>query len=135
MWYFDTNILVYSIVAIDEAKMLYSQTLINDCIKNDRFLISPISLQELIFVLDKLKVEKSVLKDSFHSFWKYSRYEVDSAIIKDAFELCSGIDFCRNVNDAIHLKFAEKFCEKLLTYDGDFRKFKPHARIDIEIIV
>ena len=30
MWYFDTNILVYSITAVDEAKMHYSQGLIND---------------------------------------------------------------------------------------------------------
>jgi predicted nucleic acid-binding protein len=134
MWYFDTNILVYSIISVDESKMLYSQALINDCIRNDRFLISPVSLQELIFVLAKLKVETGLLKGSFHSFLKYSRYEMDSAIVKDAFKLCSGMDFCKNINDAIHLKFAEKYCRKLLTYDEDFKKFKPLSKIDIEII-
>ena len=134
MWYFDTNILVYSITAVDEAKMHYSQELINDSLRNNKFLISTITLQELIFALAKLRVEKQVLKDSFHSFLKYSKYEISSTIIKDAFELCDKIDFCKNINDAIHLKYAEKYCEKLLTFDGDFKKFKPHSELDIEII-
>jgi predicted nucleic acid-binding protein len=134
MWYFDTNILVYSITAVDEAKMLYSQRLINDSLRNRKFLISPVNLQELIFVLAKLRVEKQVLKNSFNSFFQYSRYEITSSIIKDAFELCDKLDFCRSVNDAIHLKYAEKYSEKLLTFDGDFKKFKPHSVLDIEII-
>jgi len=134
MWYFDTNILVYSITAVDEDKMLYSQGLINDCVKSNRLLISPVTLQELIFVLAKLKLEKQLMTESVYSFLKYSRYEIDSSIVRDAFELCNRIDFCRNVNDAIHLKFAEKYCEKLLTYDRDFKKFKPHSELNIEII-
>ena len=134
MWYFDTNILIYSITAADELNMLHSQTLINDCIKADKFLISPVSLQELIFVLAKLKVEKKLLRDSFHSFLKYSKYPIDESITKDAFELCSKTDSFKNINDAIHLKFAEKYCEKLLTYDEDFKKFRSHSVMDIEII-
>ena len=66
MWYFDTNILVYSITAVDEAKMRYSQGLINDSLRSNKLLISPVTLQKLIFVLAMLKVEKQVLKDSFH---------------------------------------------------------------------
>jgi len=75
MWYFDTNILIYSITAVDEAKMRYSQRLINDSVKNNKFSISPVTLQELIFVLTKLRVEKQVLRDSFRSFLKYSKYK------------------------------------------------------------
>jgi predicted nucleic acid-binding protein len=134
MWYFDTNILIYSITAVDEAKMRYSQRLINDSLKNNKFSISPVTLQELIFVLTKLRVEKQVLRDSFRSFLKYSKYEITSLIIKDAFDLCDKLDFCKSVNDAIHLKYAEKYCQKLLTFDGDFKKFKPHSELDIEII-
>lgn len=134
MWYFDTNILIYSIMAVDEAKMLNSQVLINDCIKSKTFLISPVTLQELIFVLAKLKVEKQLMTESIHSFLKYSRYEIDAGIVKDAFELCNKINFCKNVNDAIHLKFAEKYSSKLLTYDDDFKKLKPHTELEIEII-
>jgi predicted nucleic acid-binding protein len=128
------NILIYSITAVDEAKMHHSQELINDCIKSNTFLISPITLQELIFVLAKLKLGKQLIKDSVHSFLKYSRYELDTSLVKDAFELCGKMNFCRNINDVIHLKFAEKFSEKLLTYDEDFKKLKPHSELDIEII-
>jgi len=134
MWYFDTNILIYSLIAADEAKMIYSQRLIKDCIRNGTFFISPVSLQELIFVLAKLKVEKQLLKDSISSFSKYSRYEIDTDIVKEAWELCLEIDFCRNINDAIHLKFAEKYGEKLITFDEDFKKLMPHTQLTIEII-
>ncbi len=134
MWYFDTNILIYSITSLDKAKMHKSQELINGCVKNKTILISPVTLQEMIFVLAKLKVEKQLLIESVHTFLKYSKYEIDSSIVKDAFDLCSKINFHRNVNDAIHLKFAEKYCAKLLTFDSDFKKFKPHSTLDIEII-
>lgn len=134
MWYFDTNILVYSITAVEETKIQHSQWLINDCIKKNTFLISPVTLQELVFVLAKLKLEKQLIMDGIHSFLKYSRYEIDTKMVKDAFELCSKLDFYKSVNDAIHLKFAEKYSEKLLTYDSDFKKFKPHSELDIEII-
>ncbi len=135
MWYFDTNILVYSIISVDETKMRLSQDLINNCIKNNTFLISPVTLQELIFVLARLKVEREFLVKSVQPFLKYSKYEMDSLIVKEAFELCGKINnFFRNVNDAIHLKFAEKYCEKLLTFDSDFKKFKHHSNLDIEIL-
>lgn len=134
MWYFDTNILIYSITAVDEARMYYSQKLIGDCIKSNEFLISPITLSELIFVLAKLKVEKQIIEESVNSFLKYSRYKIDTSIVKSAFDLCRKINFCRNINDAIHLKFAERFSEKLLTFDEDFKKLRPHSELDIEII-
>lgn len=134
MWFFDTNILIYSIVALDDAKMKQSQALINACIKNHTLLLSPVTLQELIYVLAKLKVEKQVLKDSIHSFIRYTRYELNAATVKEAFDLCNETDFCKNINDAIHLKFAEKYCRKLLTYDKDFKRLKPHTTLDIEII-
>ena len=60
---------------------------------------------------------------------------MDSSIVREGFELCGKINnFYRNVNDAMHLKFAEKYCEKLLTFDSDFKKFRPHSNLDIEIL-
>lgn len=134
MWYFDTNILVYSVTAIDEAKMRKSQALVSQCVKNKTILISPINLQELIFALAKLKVGQQVLKESVTTFLKYTKYHIDSSIIKSAFELAGKMDFCKNINDAIHLKFAETYCQKLLTFDKHFEKFKSHSNMDIEIL-
>ncbi len=41
---------------------------------------------------------------------------------------------CKNVNDVIHLKTAEKYCEKIITFDSDFKKLQPLTNIKIEII-
>lgn len=134
MWYFDTNILVYSLTALDEAKMIKSQALVNQCVKSKTILISPLNLQELIFALAKLKVTQQVLTDSVNTLLKYTKYHIDSSMIKSAFELAETLDFCKNINDAIHLKFAETYCQKLLTFDNHFERFKSYSKMDIEIL-
>ena len=48
--------------------------------------------------------------------------------------LCKKMNFCKNINDVIHLKLAERYCRKLITYDTDFKKFKNKTNIKIEIL-
>ena len=48
--------------------------------------------------------------------------------------LASKINFFSNINDIIHLKFAENYCNRLITYDDDFEKLKPYSEIEIEIL-
>jgi len=40
----------------------------------------------------------------------------------------------KNINDVIHLKFAEKYCDKLITFDTDFEKLKSYTNLEIEIL-
>jgi len=54
--------------------------------------------------------------------------------MNSAFEIASKINFGKNINDIIHLKFAEKYCSKLLTFDKDFRLLKQFSKIEIAII-
>ena len=51
-----------------------------------------------------------------------------------AFEIASKTNFGKNINDIIHLKFAEKYCSKLLTFDKDFKLLKQFSKIEIDII-
>jgi|GEM_PF-6882336 len=44
------------------------------------------------------------------------------------------LGFCRSVNDVIHLKFAEKYTDKIVTFDADFEKLKSYTKLDIEIL-
>ncbi len=134
MWYFDTNVLVYAVTALDEAKMHKSQELMTQCVKSKALLVSPINLQELIFALSKLKVEQQVLSESVHTFLKYAKHSITSSIVQEAFALSNKVDFCKNINDVIHLKFAEMHCRKLFTFDKHFEKLKAHSKMDIEIL-
>ncbi len=51
---------------------------------------------------------------------------------RDYFSITS--ELLKNINDAIHLKLAEQYCRKLITYDTDFKKFKNETNIKIEIL-
>ena len=39
-----------------------------------------------------------------------------------------------SINDFIHLKFAEKHCKKLLTFDSGFQQMKQFTTLEIEIL-
>jgi predicted nucleic acid-binding protein len=40
----------------------------------------------------------------------------------------------KSINDIIHLKVAEQHCNKLITFDSDFRSLRSFSNIEIEII-
>jgi len=55
-------------------------------------------------------------------------------LIDSAFKIVSRLNFGKNINDVIHLKFAEKYCTKLLTFDKDFKILKQFSSLDIQIL-
>ncbi len=134
MTYIDTNVLVYSYVKTEDTKHDTSKKLVEELISRDDLLLSPLSIQELIFVLNKLKIDKKEIEGIYQFFSKFSTYSLRSELIKSACELCFEIDSLRRINDAVHLKFAEEYTDKLITFDNDFKKFQSHTDIDIEIL-
>ncbi|MBF0235627.1 MAG: type II toxin-antitoxin system VapC family toxin [Desulfamplus sp.] len=134
MHYLDTNILIYAAVNQIPEKRLRSQSILQSLIEENLLLVSPLSLQELIFTLSKLKVPKLTIEDSCSFYRKLCRYEIDCEILESASKMALEIDFGRNINDVIHLKFAERYCEKLLTYDRDFKRLAPYSKIPVDII-
>ncbi|MBW2367226.1 MAG: type II toxin-antitoxin system VapC family toxin [Deltaproteobacteria bacterium] len=134
MHYLDTNILVYAAVNQDQNKMQKSQALIRDLGETNNLLLSPLSLQEFIFTLSKLNVNKEHIRNNYSVFKSYCRHEIDLSMLDQAFETCRRIDFCKNINDIIHITFAEKFATAFSTFDHDFKKIKDVTPIDINIL-
>lgn len=134
MHYLDTNIIIYSVVNQDPRKMEVSQSIIRDLFEKNKLLISPLNLQELIFTLYKLKIEIERIKQIYFLFQQFCQNEIDKALVDSAFEIVSKLDFGKNINDVIHLKFAEKYCTKILTFDKDFNLLKQYSAIDIQIM-
>lgn len=131
--FFDTNVLVYATIDQDREKMILSQKLIAQAIEDNTFFISAFVLSEYIFILSKLKIideqdEKIML------FSTLSQGNHDSEMVIDGYNLCKQIDFCKNINDVIHLKMAEKYCRRLVTFDTDFKKLEKYTDIEIEIL-
>lgn len=49
-------------------------------------------------------------------------------------EICIKNQICKNINNIIHLKTAEKYCEKIITFDSDFEKLQALTNIEIQIL-
>ena len=134
MLFFDTNVIVYSIVNLDEEKLNISQQLVNNALEENSILISPLILQEMIFTLGKLGVEAELIEENVDLWTNFSINKIDNDIVRKAFDLCKKVNNFKIINDAIHLKFAEKYCTKMITFDKDFKKFKSFTDLEIEIL-
>jgi len=134
MLFFDTNVIVYSIVNQDEEKLRISQQLINNALEENSILISPLILQEMIFTLGKLGVEPSLIEENFDIWLHFSTSSIDNDLVREAFDLCKETKKFKTIDDAIHLKFAEKYCTKLVTFDKHFIKFRPYTGLEIEVL-
>jgi predicted nucleic acid-binding protein len=132
--FFDTNVLVYFTINQDEHKLATAQQSIYDAIKNDSFVISPMVMSEYIFILSKYKIVKQH-QDKVDFFSTYIQGFIDKDKTMQAYELCQKIDFCKNINDVIHLKIAEEHCDRLVTFDSDFKKLQRYTDIKIEVLV
>ena len=134
MIYFDTNILIYASINQDAEKMIKSQKLLLEVISENKLLISPLVIQEYVFTLNKLKIESESIYSKTRAFERYCCHYIDNRLIFKSTELASKINFFGNINDIVHLKFAETYCSRLITYDSDFDKLKPFSKIEIEIL-
>ena len=133
MTFFDTNILVYYTINQDDKKQKLSQSLIFKAIKEDKFYISSLVMTEYIFILSKLKVlDENHNKVLFFS--KFIEHNISMDDLLDAYKICKEIDFCKNINDTIHFVIAQKYCDKLVSFDSYFKKLQDKSNIEIEIL-
>jgi predicted nucleic acid-binding protein len=134
MIYIDTNVIIYSYVNIGDQKQIKSSELTAKLIADNNILTSPLVIEELIFVFNKLKLSKDEISNIIKLFIKFSPNHITNQLVLEAYDLCFETNRLRCINDAIHLKFAEQYGSKLITFDRDFKKFRPYANIEIEIL-
>lgn len=134
MIYFDTNVIIYSVVNQGFEKMVLARKELSDARNSNQLVFSPLTLQELVFGLAKLKMNSDFIKKIFDTTIFYSNHEVDNGLISDAFKICIQLNYYLKINDCIHLKFAERYSNKLITFDKDFEMFRPHTKLEIEIL-
>lgn len=134
MIYIDTNVIVYSYVNIAEQKQLESKALIKNLISDQKLLLSPLVIQEAVFVLNKLKLDKDKISNIVRFFIDFSSHDIGNDLVLGAYEMCLNANRLKSINDAIHLKFAEKYGLKLITFDKGFNSFKPFTTVEIEVL-
>jgi predicted nucleic acid-binding protein len=134
MVYVDTNVLIYISVNQGDEKQDAAAKLVRKLIENDELFLSPLTIQKFIFTLAKLKIDLARMTLDVNFYMDYIQQSIDKNVLNDAYALCKKMNFCKNINDVIHLKLAERYCRKLITYDTDFKKFKNKTNIKIEIL-
>jgi len=108
--------------------------LIETAIKENVFSVSPLVLSEFIYVLSKLNIDKTLVENAISLYKPFVKHPLEASLVFDAYELCRDLELCKNINDAVHLRFAEKHCTKIVTFDKDFNKFKDSTNIVIEVL-
>ncbi len=134
MIYLDTNILVYNSVLIDKLKFEKSQKNILELLKNDTIFLSSLCLQEFIFTCSKLKLSNELINKFSNYYFQFVKNDITKEIIKDSIILCQKTQLYFQINDIIHLKTAEKYCTKIITYDTIFKHLNNYSALDIEIL-
>lgn len=123
-----------TIKTLDKEKHSISNKLITDSIIKNEFLISPLIISEFFHTLSKLKMTTETIITSKNFFKDYIKYVIDKSIVLKSMDLALEIDVKNHINDVIHIIMAEKYCDKLITYDKDFKRFIGKVNIEIEIL-
>lgn len=114
MDYFDTNVLIYFVYQTQsKEKFEISERLIKSSLSSNRILLSPLILQEFIYTAFKIDKNKERIREGMNFFSRYCRLDLSLGIVFESFELADKMNYFKNINDCIHLKFAEKYCDKL----------------------
>ena len=134
MIYFDTDVLVNAAIEQDPTKYIQANQIIEQTIINGKFQISWLSIQELGFVLAKLKEPKEVINESLNQLITSLPVNYSKATFIRAIELADQIGFS-DFNDCLHVAIAEEFCTELYTYNSrDFARIQPLTTLTIHIL-
>ena len=134
MIYFDTDVLVNAWVMQDPEKHRQSGELIEKAGGSDTAIISTLSVQEMLFVLDRLSVGAQQIQVAYEALMKLQPVAYGTENLRRAVDIAGIVGF-RNINDCIHTAIAETHCTELVTYNGgDFNKIRNNARVAITVL-
>ena len=134
MNYFDTDVLINSYVNQHRSKHLYSIDLIALKVETDSFIISWLTVQEVGFVLGKLKQDNSYIITKLAQLIDTIPAPYGSIEFNRAIELATLVGFT-DFNDCLHTAIAEQSCTDFYTYNkNDFTRIQPHTDLIIHIL-
>jgi len=127
--------LIYASVEQNLQKKEKSIDILNTLISNNQLILSTLTLQEFVFTMAKLKIEHTIIQQDSDFFSKFIDIEYDFLSLKEAITTCCAYNYCKNINDVIHLHLAKKSkAHTLMTFDEDFKKLNIFKEIKIEIL-
>ena len=134
MIYIDTDVLVHAYVVQDREKNRRANEVIEQVNEGNSAAISTLSVQEMLFVLEKLRIDSQAIDAAYNEVMQLQPLAYDIEILRRAVDIAKQVGF-RNINDCIHTAIAESHCTELITYNkGDFRKIREFAKVKVTIL-
>ena len=136
MIYLDTNILLYATLSVVDTQKQQDKAIevITELIDNEILLLSNLNILEYVFVMKKAKEDNEKIENAlnvFQSFVKDEKINFKHSLMK----LLNNNYAFKNSFDLYHVSFANDYnCQKLLTFDKGFKKFKNICDVDIDIL-
>jgi predicted nucleic acid-binding protein len=134
MIYFDTDVLVNFFVQQENAKHQLAGKLIEQATNNGLFFISTHSLNELVFVLAKLRLTREDIIQKVSGLYVSEPVSVTLDHFKRAVEIAYKVSFYHG-SDCLHTAIAEQYCDELYTFNrSDFQLIQHHTKLKITIL-
>ena len=134
MIYIDTDVLVHAYVIQDRQKHNEARELLERIVANDSPVISTLSVQETLFVLDRIGIDKNRMDAAYSALMQMQPIAYQAETLRRAVNIARRVGF-RNINDCIHTAIAESHCSELITYNRqDFSRIRQFASIPITIL-
>lgn len=128
MIYIDTDVLINAYVVQSEEKNKQANEVIERSNEGDSAAISTLSVQEMLFVLEKLRIDREDIDTAYNEVMQLQPLAYDIGILRRSVDIAKHVGF-RNINDCVHTAIAESHCTELITYNkSDFRKIREFAR-------
>jgi len=134
MVYLDTNVLIYATIEQDKNKKEISIARIQTLAESNKLLLSPLVLQEYIYTLSRLGVGGDIITHDVDFYSEYLCENYDTDMLMSATKKCTVNNTCKSINDVLHLEIAQKYAQKLVTFDSDFKKLQKYTTFEIEIL-
>ncbi len=136
MIYLDTNVLLYATLSKVDTQSQQDKAIgiLKELLKDESLLLSNLNLLEYVFVMNKANEEKEKIENSLSLFKEFVKDEKDGFHNKLILLLRSS-DIFKNSFDFYHIMFADSYkCQKLLTFDKEFKKFINKFNVNIKIL-
>ena len=134
MTYLDTDVLVHAYVIQDESTHREAIETIERESRENGTVISTLSVQEMLFVLDRLGVGAGEVYAAYEGLMRLRPVAYDLDNLRRGVEIAKEAGF-RNINDCIHTATAETHCTDLITYNRrDFERIRELTPIQVRIL-
>lgn len=134
MVYFDSDVPINYLVIQDDSRHALAREMYGQAARSGRFFISLLSLQELAFVLARLKIPEHIIVEKIEAFYKEDLANYDLRSFKRAEVIAQAVGF-QNINDCLHTAIAETHCTELVTFNkSDFKRIQKYTGLKITVL-